>query len=147
MLIRLGPGYSFIMNNFFSFKVFKYSCKTDCFHPRYTRQIENILRQFEAVYQWADIFSALNKLRKTCNISMGGLLPRLHNQWGISHFQPLPPILYGTSYHIHYLIINCGHHSSAVSSAPTILRPQVRIPSTPSMLFQFVFDCDVKGRK
>ena len=65
MLIRLGPGYSFIMNNFFSFKVFKYSCKTDCFHPRYTRQIENILRQFEAVYQWADIFSALNKLRKT----------------------------------------------------------------------------------
>ena len=25
-----------------------------------------------------------------------------------------------------------------VSSAPTILRPQVRIPSTPSMLFQFV---------
>ena len=31
-----------------------------------------------------------------------------------------------------------GRHSSVVSSAPTILRPQVRIPSTPSMLFQFV---------
>ena len=31
-----------------------------------------------------------------------------------------------------------GHHSSVVSSAPTILQPRVRIPSTPSMLFQFV---------
>ena len=31
-----------------------------------------------------------------------------------------------------------GRHSSVVSSAPTILRPRVRIPSTPSMLFQFV---------
>ena len=28
-----------------------------------------------------------------------------------------------------------GRHSSVVSSAPTILRPQVRIPSTPSLLF------------
>ena len=28
-----------------------------------------------------------------------------------------------------------GHHSFVVSSAPTILRPRVRIPSTPSMLF------------
>ena len=33
-----------------------------------------------------------------------------------------------------------GRHSSVVSSAPTILRPRVRIPSTPSMLFQFVID-------
>ena len=33
-----------------------------------------------------------------------------------------------------------GPHSSMVSSAPTILRPWVRIPSTPSMLFQFVID-------
>ena len=31
-----------------------------------------------------------------------------------------------------------GRHSSVVSSAPTIVRPRVRIPSTPSMLFQFV---------
>ena len=31
-----------------------------------------------------------------------------------------------------------GHHSSVVLSAPTILRPRVQIPSTPSMLFQFV---------
>ena len=31
-----------------------------------------------------------------------------------------------------------GRHSSVVSSAPTILRPRVQIPSTPSMLFQFV---------
>ena len=31
-----------------------------------------------------------------------------------------------------------GRHSSVVSSAPTILRPRVRIPSTPSTLFQFV---------
>ena len=31
-----------------------------------------------------------------------------------------------------------GRHSSVVSSVPTILRPRVRIPSTPSMLFQFV---------
>ena len=36
--------------------------------------------------------------------------------------------------------LNCGRHSSVVSSAPTILRPRVRIPSTPSMLFQFVID-------
>ena len=28
-----------------------------------------------------------------------------------------------------------GRHSSVVLSAPTILRPQVQIPSTPSMLF------------
>ena len=28
-----------------------------------------------------------------------------------------------------------GRHSSAVSSAPTILQPRVRILSTPSMLF------------
>ena len=28
-----------------------------------------------------------------------------------------------------------GSHSSVVSSAPTILQPRVRIPSTPSMLF------------
>ena len=28
-----------------------------------------------------------------------------------------------------------GHHSSVVLSVPTILRPRVRIPSTPSMLF------------
>ena len=32
-----------------------------------------------------------------------------------------------------------GRHSSVVSFAPTILWPRVRIPSTPSMLFQFVF--------
>ena len=31
-----------------------------------------------------------------------------------------------------------GRHSSVVSSVPTILRPRVRIPSTPSTLFQFV---------
>ena len=31
-----------------------------------------------------------------------------------------------------------GRHSSVVSSAPTILRLWVRIPSTPSTLFQFV---------
>ena len=30
-----------------------------------------------------------------------------------------------------------GHHSSVVLSAPTILRPWVQIPSTPSMLFSF----------
>ena len=28
-----------------------------------------------------------------------------------------------------------GSHSSVVSSAPTILRPRVRVPSTPTMLF------------
>ena len=33
-----------------------------------------------------------------------------------------------------------GRHSSVVSSARTILRPQVRIPSTSSMLLQFVID-------
>ena len=32
-----------------------------------------------------------------------------------------------------------GRHSSVVSSAPTILRLQVQIPGTPSLLFQFVF--------
>ena len=31
-----------------------------------------------------------------------------------------------------------GCHSSVVSSLPTILWPQVRIPSTPSLLYQFV---------
>ena len=31
-----------------------------------------------------------------------------------------------------------GSHSSVVMSAPNILRPRVCIPSTPSMLFQFV---------
>ena len=31
-----------------------------------------------------------------------------------------------------------GRHSSVVSSAPTILWPQVQIPSTLSTLFQFV---------
>ena len=36
------------------------------------------------------------------------------------------------------LVLLGGRHSSVVSSAPTILRPRVRIPSTPSMLFQFV---------
>ena len=33
------------------------------------------------------------------------------------------------------LFILGGRHSSMVSSVPTILRPQVQIPSTPSMLF------------
>ena len=32
-------------------------------------------------------------------------------------------------------MIKGGHHSSVVSSAPTILRPRVCIPSTPSTLF------------
>ena len=31
-----------------------------------------------------------------------------------------------------------GRHSSVVSSAPTILRPRVQIPSTPSMLFSVI---------
>ena len=31
-----------------------------------------------------------------------------------------------------------GRHGSVVSSPPTILQPWARIPSTPSMLFQFV---------
>ena len=31
-----------------------------------------------------------------------------------------------------------GRHSSVVLSAPTILWPRVRIPSTPSTLFKFV---------
>ena len=31
-----------------------------------------------------------------------------------------------------------GRHSSVVSSAPTILHPWVQIPSTPSVLFQFL---------
>ena len=35
-------------------------------------------------------------------------------------------------------VIRGGRHSSVVSSAPTILQPWVWIPSTPSMLFQFV---------
>ena len=33
-----------------------------------------------------------------------------------------------------------GRHSSVVSFAPTILRPQVRIPSTPSMLFSICIE-------
>ena len=33
-----------------------------------------------------------------------------------------------------------GRHSSVVSSAPTILRPRVRIPSTPSMLFSIYIE-------
>ena len=33
-----------------------------------------------------------------------------------------------------------GCHSSVVSSAPTILRPQVRIPSTPSMLYSICIE-------
>ena len=33
-----------------------------------------------------------------------------------------------------------GRHSSVVSSVPTILQPQVWIPSTPTMLFQFVIE-------
>ena len=36
--------------------------------------------------------------------------------------------------------IYCGRHSSVVSSAPTILRPRVRIPSTPSMLFSICIE-------
>ena len=34
--------------------------------------------------------------------------------------------------------VRSSRHSSVVSSAPTILRPRVQIPSTPSRLFQFV---------
>ena len=46
-----------------------------------------------------------------------------------------------------FLSLNCesneskqkrGRHSSVVSSVPTILRPRVWVPSTPSTLFQFV---------
>ena len=33
-----------------------------------------------------------------------------------------------------------GRHSSVVSSTPTILWPQVRIPSTPSMLFSICIE-------
>ena len=33
-----------------------------------------------------------------------------------------------------------GSHSSVVLSAPTILRPQARIPSTPSMLFSICIE-------
>ena len=33
-----------------------------------------------------------------------------------------------------------GHHSSMVLSAPTILRPRVRIPCTPSMLFSICIE-------
>ena len=33
-----------------------------------------------------------------------------------------------------------GRHSSVVSSAPTILRPRVRIPSTPSKLFSICIE-------
>ena len=42
----------------------------------------------------------------------------------------------------------CGHHSSVVSSAPTILQPWVRIPSTPSMLFfNLYWNCNEKRTK
>ena len=37
-----------------------------------------------------------------------------------------------------------GRHSSVVLSAPTILRPQVRIPSTPSMLFSICIEIVTK---
>ena len=42
-----------------------------------------------------------------------------------------------------------GCHSSMVSSAPTILWPLVRIPRTPSTLFQFVIDlwCEKEENK
>ena len=45
-----------------------------------------------------------------------------------------------------------GHHSSVVSSAPTILRPRVRTPSTPSTLFSICIAIEIdigvrKGRK
>ena len=33
-----------------------------------------------------------------------------------------------------------GHHSSVVSSAPTILQPRVRIPSTPSTLISICIE-------
>ena len=33
------------------------------------------------------------------------------------------------------LEIECGRHSSVALSAPTILRPRVQIPSTPTTLF------------
>ena len=39
-----------------------------------------------------------------------------------------------------------GHHSSVVSSAPTILRPRVRIPSTPSMLFSICIEIVTRKR-
>ena len=39
---------------------------------------------------------------------------------------------------LNYFLKQGGRYSSMVSSAPTILRPWVQIPSTPSKLFQFV---------
>ena len=33
-----------------------------------------------------------------------------------------------------------GRHSSVVLSAPTILQPRIRIPSTPSMLFSICIE-------
>ena len=47
------------------------------FRHRYTRQIDQNLRQLEAAYSWADILSALNKLRKCIQTNQGyGFVPR-----------------------------------------------------------------------
>ena len=40
-----------------------------------------------------------------------------------------------------------GRHCSVVSSVPTILRPQVRIPSTPSMLFFNFYYCNCNQKR
>ena len=40
-----------------------------------------------------------------------------------------------------------GRHCSVVSSAPTILRPWVRIPSTPSMLFSICIEIVMRKNK
>ena len=41
----------------------------------------------------------------------------------------------------------CGRHSFVNPSVTTILRPLVRIPSSPSMLYNLKLNCDVKRTK
>ena len=62
--------------------------------------------------------------------------------WGLSQTQQ-PTTTAITSFHLLLLknsMWGC-RHSSVDSSAPTILPPQVRVPSTPSMLYHLWYLC------
>ena len=71
-----------------------------------------------------------------CGLNGGGSVSRGR----ISQGSSFCPLFHSKTMVATNASLNCGRHSSVVSSAPTILRPRVRIPSTPSMLFQFVID-------
>ena len=91
---------------------------------------------------WINLYSWV--LKRVTKRSKGGKAKRVskhqHNKSAFGTHQLCQGSFSAVKFFVKKLQLNMrgGRNSSVVSSPPTILRPRVRIPSTPLTLFQFV---------